>query len=66
MAALKRIGLSTVFVAVTSFALAGAAYANVITGKLWHVPEATTLSAIPANVPGFKTLHFPIISSHGL
>ena len=52
MAALKRIGLSTVFVAVTSFALAGAAYANVITGKLWHVPEATTLSAIPANVPG--------------
>jgi PEP-CTERM motif len=25
--------------------------ANVITGKLWHVPEAVTLNAVPANVP---------------
>ncbi len=28
------------------------AQANIITGSLWHVPEAVTLSAIPANVPG--------------
>jgi hypothetical protein len=26
--------------------------ANTISGSLWHVPEATTLNAIPANVPG--------------
>jgi len=29
----------------------GAAQANVITGSLWHVPEAVTFAAIPANVP---------------
>jgi hypothetical protein len=28
------------------------AQANTITGNLWHVPEAVTLNAIPANVPG--------------
>lgn len=27
------------------------AQANVISGRLWHVPEAVTLNAIPANVP---------------
>ena len=26
--------------------------ANTITGSLWHVPEATSQNAIPANVPG--------------
>ena len=31
--------------------LAGGAQANVISGKLWHVPEATSQNAIPANVP---------------
>lgn len=31
---------------------ASSAQANVITGDLWHVPEATSLSAIVANVPG--------------
>ena len=30
----------------------GAVRANVITGQLWHVPEATTLNAVPGNVPG--------------
>lgn len=30
----------------------GMAHANTITGNLWHVPEAVTLSAVPANVPG--------------
>lgn len=35
----------------TMFTLA-TAQANVITGSLWHVPEATTFSAVPANVPG--------------
>jgi hypothetical protein len=40
--------------AFAAFALfsAGAAQANVITGHLWHVPEAVTFLAIPANVPG--------------
>ncbi len=28
------------------------ASANVITGSLWHVPEAVTLSAVPSSVPG--------------
>lgn len=36
--------------------VAGAAQAvttaNIATGSLWHVPEATSLNAIPANVPG--------------
>ena len=31
---------------------AGVAQGNVISGRLWHVPEATTLNAVPANVPG--------------
>ena len=30
---------------------------NTITGNLWHVPEATTLNAIPANVPGTTPCH---------
>src|SRR5258705_4751810 len=30
----------------------GTAQANTITGDLWHVPEATSQNAIPANVPG--------------
>jgi hypothetical protein len=29
----------------------GTAQANTITGDLWHVPEATSQNAIPANVP---------------
>jgi len=48
----KKIGWGAVFVAVTSIGIAGAAQANVISGKLWHVPEATSQNAIPANVPG--------------
>jgi PEP-CTERM motif len=43
------------FAAMAAFTLtlitAGAARANTITGNLWHVPEAVTLNAIPANVP---------------
>jgi hypothetical protein len=30
---------------------AGAAQANVVSGELWHVPEALAQNAIPANVP---------------
>ena len=30
----------------------GPAQANTITGELWHVSEATSQNAIPANVPG--------------
>jgi hypothetical protein len=38
---------------VASLTLAsGVAQANTISGSLWHVPEAISLNAIPANVPG--------------
>lgn len=30
----------------------GTAQANIITGSLWHVPEAISQNAIPGNVPG--------------
>ena len=30
----------------------GIAQANVISGNLWHVPEATSQNAVPGNVPG--------------
>jgi hypothetical protein len=33
-------------------AAAGANAVNVVNGQLWHVPEATSQNAIPANVPG--------------
>ncbi len=33
-------------------AAAGANAVNVVNGNLWHVPEATSQNAIPANVPG--------------
>jgi hypothetical protein len=42
VAAFAAIGLSSAFVV----------QANVISGRLWHVPEATSQNAIPANVPG--------------
>lgn len=44
---LMRTGLTGIFVLA-----AFAAQANVISGRLWLVPEATTQNAIPANVPG--------------
>ena len=30
----------------------GTAHANTISGSLWHVSEATSQNAVPANVPG--------------
>lgn len=39
------------FVLISGAALVSA-QANTITGRLWHVPEATTQNATPANVPG--------------
>lgn len=40
----------------TGIALAAVAFGaqavNVVNGKLWHVPEAISLNAVPANVPG--------------
>lgn len=43
-------------IALTAFATVSLAVlgvqANTITGRLWHVPEATADLAIPANVPG--------------
>jgi hypothetical protein len=38
-------------ITVACFVTVGA-HADTISGQLWHVPEATTLNAIPANVPG--------------
>ena len=32
--------------------MGGTAHANTISGSLWHVPEAISQNAIPANVPG--------------
>jgi hypothetical protein len=46
---MKGLFLSTVLLAV---ACAGLAHANTITGSLFHVSEATSQNAIPANVPG--------------
>jgi PEP-CTERM motif-containing protein len=43
--------LSTVALAAAFACSIGAVQANVISGRLWHVPEATTFLAIPANVP---------------
>ena len=37
--------------AVLSALLSFAQAANIVSGNLWHVPEAVTLNAIPANVP---------------
>jgi hypothetical protein len=39
--------------ALATFALffAGVAQGNTISGRLWHVPEAVTMNAVPANVP---------------
>jgi hypothetical protein len=44
-------------ISVAAFAVVGllsafAAQANTISGRLWHVPEASSFAAIPANVPG--------------
>jgi hypothetical protein len=48
MKRLLRLCIGAVLVA----AAFGAQAANVAVGKLWHVPEATSQNAIPANVPG--------------
>ena len=46
---MKKLFLSTMLIAVAS---AGLAHANVITGSLYHVPEAVAQNAITGNVPG--------------
>jgi len=46
---MKGLFLSTVLLGV---ACAGLAHATTITGSLFHVSEATSQNAIPANVPG--------------
>ena len=43
--------LSTVF-AIAASAGGSIAHGNLITGDLWHVPDAVARNAIPANVPG--------------
>jgi hypothetical protein len=46
---MKKLFLATVL---AGMACAGLAHANTISGSLFHVPEATSQNAIPANVPG--------------
>jgi hypothetical protein len=46
---MKKLFLVTVL---AGMACAGLAHANTISGSLFHVPEATSQNAIPANVPG--------------
>ena len=43
--------LNTVF-AIAASAGGSIAHGNLITGDLWHVPDAVARNAIPANVPG--------------
>ena len=45
---MRKLFFATVLVGI---ACTGLAQANTITGSLWHVPEATSQNAIPANVP---------------
>ena len=47
-----RNALSAAALATFALCYLGIAQANVITGHLWHVPEAAANNAIPANVPG--------------
>jgi hypothetical protein len=46
-----RKALSTAALATFALCYLGTAQANVITGHLWHVSEAISQNAIPANVP---------------
>lgn len=46
-----RAALSTVAFAAGVFVSSWPAQANIITGRLWHVPEAIAELAIPGNVP---------------
>jgi len=46
-----RRALSVAAFAAIGLVSAFAVQANVISGRLWHVPEAVTFAAVPANVP---------------
>lgn len=46
-----RDGSKMVVFSVLTVATFGTAQADIISGELWHVPEATSQNAIPANVP---------------
>ncbi len=53
MRANTKTTFATIAVAVlTSLSFGSAQALNIISGQLWHVPEATSQNAIPANVPG--------------
>jgi hypothetical protein len=47
-----RDGLRIGVLSALAVATFGTAHADVISGELWHVPEAISQNAIPANVPG--------------
>ena len=48
---MRRSIAATTLAAVLVWAGVGTAQANIISGSLWHVPEATSQNAVPANVP---------------
>ncbi len=48
---MKIIRTLTIASLFTLGSISSGVYANVISGSLWHVPEALTFNAIPANVP---------------
>lgn len=48
---MRKLISTSVLTAIAAMLCIGSAQANVITGSLWHVPEAITFNAIPANVP---------------
>jgi hypothetical protein len=47
---IRKIWMSALVILVLMYG--GIVQANTISGSLWHVPEAASLAAIPANVPG--------------
>lgn len=49
---MTKLFIATAFAGVLVCTGIGTAQANTITGSLWHVSEATSQNAIPANVPG--------------
>src|SRR5713101_1505299 len=50
--AMRKSIVATALAGVLVWAGVGIAQANTISGNLWHVSEATSQNAIPANVPG--------------
>src|SRR5690348_8382228 len=48
---MKKSIIATSVAGILTLAGGGTAEANTVSGKLWHVPEAASRSAVPANIP---------------